>query len=362
MQCLLCRILPIICIMSCVPRVSPADAQLHPTQWYVHPDGDDQHDCSTNSTACRTITSALDKAVDGDRIVVAAGLYFESLTITKSVDIQGARDAPTILDGQNSHWGVVIRHSVTATTSINVSLSFLTIQHAYASSGYGAAIYNADNLMVHNTAILSNTATAGGTIYNTGVLTLTNVTLSRNASSGAIYGARYSTTTLTNVTISENSVISGGILQFDGTSTPTCHPPLCSDPPRGQFALRNVILAHNMGSNCYAPFAVYGQNMTSFGGNLSDDTTCRSFLGSGHDRNAVDANLLPLRDNGGPTRTYALPPGSPAVNSGQTLGCPSTDQRGMPRPYVELAPRCDSGAYELQLSVLYLPAIYTNQQ
>jgi hypothetical protein len=44
-----------------------------------------------------------------------------------------------------------------------------------------------------------------------------------------------------------------------------------------------------------------------------------------------DPLLGPLQDNGGPTQTMALMPGSPAIDAGNSSG-PSTDQRGDPRP------------------------------
>src|SRR5262249_7194019 len=53
-------------------------------------------------------------------------------------------------------------------------------------------------------------------------------------------------------------------------------------------------------------------------------------------------NVGTLVDNGGPTRTIALNPGSPAINRGGT--CPDTDQRGFFRP--PAAP-CDAGAFEV---------------
>ncbi|MDW8255368.1 MAG: choice-of-anchor Q domain-containing protein, partial [Chloroflexota bacterium] len=52
--------------------------------------------------------------------------------------------------------------------------------------------------------------------------------------------------------------------------------------------------------------------------------------------------LGPLANNGGPTLTRALLPGSPAINAA-TDTCPPTDQRGVLRP-VDGA--CDAGAYE----------------
>ena len=62
----------------------------------------------------------------------------------------------------------------------------------------------------------------------------------------------------------------------------------------------------------------------------------------------VDPHLGPLQNNGGPTQTQALLPGSPAINAGNPAGCRDAlgalllaDQRGFPR-----LGRCDIGAYE----------------
>ncbi|MEM6326394.1 MAG: choice-of-anchor Q domain-containing protein [Bacteroidota bacterium] len=62
--------------------------------------------------------------------------------------------------------------------------------------------------------------------------------------------------------------------------------------------------------------------------------------------------LDPLRDNGGPTLTHALLPGSPAIDSG-TCALGTTDQRGLPRPVDVIGTPnatngCDIGAVESQ--------------
>jgi hypothetical protein len=56
--------------------------------------------------------------------------------------------------------------------------------------------------------------------------------------------------------------------------------------------------------------------------------------------------LGPLQNNGGPTQTMALQPGSPAIDLVPTLAaqCPGTDQRGVFRP---AGGACDAGAYEV---------------
>ena len=65
-------------------------------------------------------------------------------------------------------------------------------------------------------------------------------------------------------------------------------------------------------------------------------------------------------NNGGPTFTSALLPGSPAIDTGSNLGCPATDQRGIRRPINGDAvgpATCDLGAYEA-LVRLFMPALY----
>jgi VCBS repeat-containing protein len=70
-------------------------------------------------------------------------------------------------------------------------------------------------------------------------------------------------------------------------------------------------------------------------------------------RSEKDPKLGDLADNGGPTRTYALLAGSPAIDQGEAFGT-TTDQRGKTRPFdlanVDNAPGgdgSDTGAFEL---------------
>jgi len=51
--------------------------------------------------------------------------------------------------------------------------------------------------------------------------------------------------------------------------------------------------------------------------------------------------LGPLQDNGGPTWTMTLQPGSTAIGKGSSKNCPSVDQRGFAR--LSTMP-CDIGA------------------
>jgi CSLREA domain-containing protein len=89
------------------------------------------------------------------------------------------------------------------------------------------------------------------------------------------------------------------------------------------------------------------------GGNLVGNTSGCDFVSTTTDQigtaaNPIDPLLGPLADNGGPTLTHALLPGSAALDA-LTGFCPATDQRGFARPYDgngDGTAVCDIGAYE----------------
>ncbi|MBW1757724.1 MAG: hypothetical protein JRJ80_16345 [Deltaproteobacteria bacterium] len=66
------------------------------------------------------------------------------------------------------------------------------------------------------------------------------------------------------------------------------------------------------------------------------------------DVSAEDLQLGPLQDNGGPTETHALGPGSFAIDVIPEAMCEvDEDQRGEPRPETGDT-MCDVGAFEVQ--------------
>ena len=200
---------------------------------------------------------------------------------------------------------------------------------------FGGAVYNGGTLIISGSTLSHNQALATcsthrchagpGGIFNRGNVIVRNSTISGNYP-GAInnFGSR-STVAIINSTVSGNS---GGAIFSSGAAT-----------------LQNSIVANNSGGNCFG--------VTSKGYNLSSDGSC-AFNGPG-DLNNTDPMLGPLRNNGGPTKTMALLPGSPAIDAANPLGCTDgnghllkTDQRGMPRHDPEDIRGCDMGAYEHQ--------------
>jgi hypothetical protein len=91
-------------------------------------------------------------------------------------------------------------------------------------------------------------------------------------------------------------------------------------------------------------------NLGSLGHNLVGNTQG----GSGFDPTDllnVNPMLGPLQDNGGPTQTMALLPGSPAINAGDPAQLGVADQRG-----VERRGGVNIGAYQASASALILTA------
>ena len=100
--------------------------------------------------------------------------------------------------------------------------------------------------------------------------------------------------------------------------------------------LKGSILAGNTGA-VSAPDC--GGALTSQGNNLIGNASgCPITNQQPTDIIGQNPQLGPLADNGGPTDTHALVPGSPAIDAGPP-DAPPTDQRGVPRS-------SDIGAYE----------------
>ena len=197
----------------------------------------------------------------------------------------------------------------------------------------GGGIANFGRVSVTDSTFSDNSVNGegGGILNYSGTLDVTNSTFSGNSSwsgGGGISSGGYyrsgSTVNVTNSTFSENNADNGGIFNNGTLSTLT---------------LKNTIVASSSGVNCINSSG----SLVDGGGNLSwPDTTCPGLN--------ADPLLGPLQDNGGPTQTQALLPGSPAIDAAVLANCPATDQRGVSRPQ---GAGCDIGAFELGVTSTY---------
>jgi len=138
--------------------------------------------------------------------------------------------------------------------------------------------------------------------------------------------------TISNCTISDNIVL------FFGNGGGICN--------GGTLEIGNTILNREAGpaENIFNN----GGTITSAGYNLCNDDGGGYLNGPG-DLVDTDPLLGPLQNNGGPTATYALLPGSPAIDAGDPNFTPPPfyDQRG-PDFYRVRNNRVDIGSFEVQ--------------
>lgn len=230
----------------------------------------------------------------------------------------------------------------------------------------GAAVNVSRLQVVGGSASVAEESNGGG-ILNQGTLTLTGSTIADNVATfgGGISTAGPSTTILVNTTVAANSALEdgGGIsVETDGTvalRNVTIADNL-ADSDRsgggdgggvfastsgggGVLTLRNTLLGSNSDSGNEAPdCARLGGTITSLGRNLVGNTNgCEYVAGASDVLNRAPMQLR-LADNGGPSWTFALKKGSPALDAGAK--CAKTDQRGVTR---SLGGKCDIGAWEL---------------
>ncbi len=256
----------------------------------------------------------------------------------------------------------------------------LNVTNCTFSDNSSGAIVNSGTLTVTDSSFSGNSAVSGGAIFNTntGTFAVSNSTFSGNSaiagrpspapgaggailnlSIGGSHGSH-----VTNSTFSGNSADGGGAIAstsyltvtdstFSGNSAvdgggAVDNAAACGDSSNAPClaTLTNTIVANStQGGNCG------GTMITDGGRNIEDGTTCGFSMANGS-LSSTDPQLDPagLADNGGPTQTIALQPGSPAINAGDEAACAAApvngaDQRGFVRPGTH-AVRCSTGAYE----------------
>jgi parallel beta-helix repeat protein len=203
-----------------------------------------------------------------------------------------------------------------------------------SAANQAGAIINRGELQLSNCTVSGNTAAGTAGLYNDNRMTLTNCTVSGNTSRtsgpGGILNANQNFLTLTSCTVTLNSCSGsgGGISNSSGT-----------------FTLKNTIVAGNTAGSApdiSGSVSSQGYNLIQ---NTSGATISGILTGNIYDKSP---QLGPLKDNGGPTQTHALLPGSPAIDAGDPALAGSTDQRGILRQALP-----EIGAYEISSPVRF---------
>ena len=343
---------------------------------------------STADSGPGTLRAALASAASGDTIDVTGvsgtiPLTSGELLVSKSVTIHGPGPAALTVSGEYAS-------RVFNVTGANVTIRGLTIAYGYGnlngaginaggspgsviavsdcvvnnnySSTNGGGIFNSPGLAmtISNCTICGNYAGAvGGGIYNDhSTITVVASTLNNNSAwlvGGGIMndgqsGGSSATLTISASTCSSNSAwTGGGIVNYGKSGSATLRINACTFSGNWNSAGGGAI--HSYGSGGIATVDIgdtilnegaSGANIyndsgtvTSDGYNLSSDGGS-GFLTATNDQINTDPKLGPLQNNGGPTPTYALLPGSPAIDQGKRDAIPAlardSDQRGRTRP------------------------------
>ena len=353
---------------------------------------------NTNDSGPGSLRQALAVANDGDTIAatgVSGTILLTSgeLLVNYSITISGPGASNLAVDGYAqgtvfdiSSAGPVTISGLTITdgnigSGIN-NYSDLTMNTCIVSGNYNGGISNYGTLTMNDCTISDNTTdygwAVGGGIYNDATVTLNNCTVSGNTAGtndgGGIcnymlgfYSPTTGTVVISNSTFSNNTAIgNGGAISntsqtdygyavatlhvsnstFSGNSAPGGG--ISSNTDYESFAtvtLRNTILkAGASGQNIQNDLGT----VISQGYNLSSDNG-GGYLSHQGDRINTNPLLGPLQDNGGPTFTQALLPGSLAINAGDPNFTPPPfyDQRGLGFDRVRNG-RIDVGSFEVQ--------------
>ena len=299
-----------------------------------------------NSTVSRNVTSSAGCGIYNDAVNGGSAI----LTIMNStVDGNGAayNDIPF---GGGEGGGIYNDTGTAMITRSVISNNLAGVPDEFP-TGVGGGISNRGTMTITESTITNNSVFfVGGGIVNDGTLTITGSTISGNIASGqhdgqpvGTAGGIAGTVTLINSTLTDNfAPLGGGGFEGGGVVKNST----ISGNGNGGISTQgmeigNTILDGNTGANIDG-------TATSLGYNISSDDGGGNLTGPGDQINTAPM-IGPLQDNGGPTLTHALLPGSPATNAGDPNFTPPpfSDQRGSPFVRV-FNGRIDIGAFEVQ--------------
>jgi len=306
---------------------------------------------NTNDSGPGSLRQALADANDGDTIDATSisgtiTLTTGELLVDKSVTINGAGADVLAVDGN-----MISRVFRIPMSGETITISGLTIRNGHAgTTGGGIDNENDAILTITNCTVSSNTAGLGGGVFNGGTLTIASTTISRNSAStgGGTYNDGGGTLTVTNSTFSGNTATpsGGGIFNINiFTLTNSTFSGNSAGFGGGIYNLGTVQIGDTILNMSHISSS---GTVRSLGYNLSSDDGGGFLTGPGDQINS-NPLLGPLQNNGGPTFTHELLPGSPAIDAGDPNFTPPPffDQRGPGFDRV-VNGRIDIGSFEVQ--------------
>jgi Tol biopolymer transport system component len=265
-----------------------------------------------------------------------------SLTIIDST-LEGNQGAVIIASGSaTTITNSVLRNNAGRAIQTSGSGS-LTITNSTISGSQGDAIIANGPTTIMDSSVMGNRGLA---IVTSGMpLSLINTTIYQNLSGAMILNG--SETTIVNSTIAQNPGRTADILVNGGSDLAIFNSTIVADTYRVLFLNGGTTLnVNNSILFCTHPDECFFSNGANIINNINSMV--------GENGTLAEYGLAAPYENGGPTLTMALLPGSPLIDAGDDAVCAvppvnGLDQRGMTRPQ---GAHCDIGAYESDGTVI----------
>jgi hypothetical protein len=275
-----------------------------------------------------SVSAPVDSAFQSYR-TAGGGVYAQSWVVLTGSTVSGNRVEATEAGEEANGGGVAAAHGQVTLTASTVSGNVADGVGGGVAAGlyrYGRQTTERNPVSIYDSTVTGNTARFGAAVGATASITLYNSTVAFNTSSD------------------------GGALGFASRTT--------WYPDYGFLAHSSIVA-----SNASGPGAVHAADVAALPAISVIVVGDHNLIGAADPAIALppdtlhdDPLLLPLAWNGGPTQTLALPPGSPAIDTGSNPLDVATDQRGEGYWRV-VGPAADIGAYEWQSGA---DAIFTN--
>lgn len=344
-----------------------------------------------------TIDEAIGASSSGDTLHIAPGTYVENLSIGRDltfIGTEGFRD--TIVDGNALESVFVVEMGMSATFEgltirngmaqdgggirletqsnlvvrdclITENRTLSTNGHGGGGIGTGPTVFGPVNVTIENSTLSENESNsnfplspsdAGGAINHdtTGDLVIRDSALVNNSADlqgGAIFTSD-TRIIISNTTISGNTarIGAGFFSYFPAAGSMFDHVTITNNTAGRDGAgyvytlgtsirLRHTLVAGNVATSpSYAgrcdlagPFITGGFNLIGVKGTATPFTDGVNNDQVGSSSTPIDPGLGPLELNGGSTLSHRLLPGSPAIDTGDSMMFLPFDQRGVARPF-----------------------------
>jgi hypothetical protein len=279
-----------------------------------------------NASTAPQLEAAIEKAnanSEANTIVLAPGTYVpeNSLVFTGKSGTQTVEGPASAPGASVSGVGEKVTPSHLFDVEKGTSVAVKNVRITLGGGGATSGIEDVGSLDIESSALVGNRGFQV-VVQPESTLTARNSTISDGATFGVVNAG---TASFTNDTVAFNK--EGGIEN------------------KGKVNLTNTIVAENKGGDCI------GSANTS-DHSLDSDGSCG--VGALSKMNPLLGTLV---NDGGPTPIHSLKAGSPAIDAGDAVACPATDQRGQARPDVA-STACDIGADEFNATppILKVPA------